>query len=626
MASSSTSAPLSKDSWLRSFMEKVCLKDDGSNFVEWEANLRNAAQADGKLKFLTEPNPLEPGARATAAQRASYEEHMREACAVKNVLIFAMQSGLQRRFITLDAHGIFSKLTTMFSQAPRILQYDAAVRFFEARLVKGQSVSAHVLKMIENVETLERLGSAIPQELAVDRILHSLHEGFTQFRVNFNMNDMKKSLHELHSLLVQAEKDMGASGSSRKDVLFIKDKAKFKKSGKGKRPVPSKEPVQGKGKAKVSETSMAKPKPKGANPDATCYYCNGKGHWKRNCPKYNEDLAAGRVTPIGTISSNIYMIEINHASTATWVFDTGCGSHLCNHLQGLRDVRRLAKGDVDLRVGNGAKVAAVSVGTYVLSLASGYELYLNNCYFVPTLSKNIISISVLDSEGFSFMIKNNCCTFSFNEMIYGQAISINGIYILDQAKEIYHVNNKRLKSGDPDQSYLWHCRLGHINEKRIKRLISSGTLKSFDYESFGVCESCLLGKMTRSPFSGKGIRASEMLGLIHTDVCGPMSITVRGGFNYFITFTDDLSRYGYVYLMRFKSEAFEKFKVFQSEVENQLNRKIKALRSDRGGEYLSTDFDIHLKDCGIVSQLTPPGTPQLNGVAERRNRILLDMV
>ena len=105
-----------------------------------------------------------------------------------------------------------------------------------------------------------------------------------------------------------------------------------------------------------------------------------------------------------------------------------------------------------------------------------------------------------------------------------------------------------------------------------------------------------------------------------------MSITARGGFSYFITFTDDLSRYGYVYLMRNKSEAFEKFKEFQNEVENQLDRKIKALRSDRGGEYLSYEFDDHLKECGIVSQLTPPGTPQLNGVSERRNRTLLDMV
>ncbi|KAK9006918.1 hypothetical protein V6N11_019248 [Hibiscus sabdariffa] len=95
--------------------------------------------------------------------------------------------------------------------------------------------------------------------------------------------------------------------------------------------------------------------------------------------------------------------------------------------------------------------------------------------------------------------------------------------------------------------------------------------------------------MTKEPFSGKGERASDLLGLIHSDVCGPMNTHARGGFQYFITFTDDFSRYGYIYLMRHKSEALEKFKEFKNE-------------------------------------LTPPGTPQWNGVSERRNRTLLDMV
>ncbi|KAK8557572.1 hypothetical protein V6N12_009801 [Hibiscus sabdariffa] len=132
--------------------------------------------------------------------------------------------------------------------------------------------------------------------------------------------------------------------------------------------------------------------------------------------------------------------------------------------------------------------------------------------------------------------------------------------------------------------------------------------------------------MTKAPFSGKGERASDLLGLIHSDVCGPMNTQARGGFQYFITFTDDFSRYGYIYLMRHKSEALERFKEFKNEVQNQHGKSIKALRSDRGGEYLSHDFDELLKECGIISQLTPPGTPQWNGVSERRNRTLLDMV
>ena len=78
--------------------------------------------------------------------------------------------------------------------------------------------------------------------------------------------------------------------------------------------------------------------------------------------------------------------------------------------------------------------------------------------------------------------------------------------------------------------------------------------------------------------------------------------------------------------MRHKSETFEKFKKFQNEVENQRVKKITALRSDHGCEYLSHEFSDHLKSCGIVPQLTPPGTPQRNGVSKRHNRTLWDMV
>ena len=81
-----------------------------------------------------------------------------------------------------------------------------------------------------------------------------------------------------------------------------------------------------------------------------------------------------------------------------------------------------------------------------------------------------------------------------------------------------------------------------------------------------------------------------------------MSVEAHGGYHYFLTFTDDLSRYGYIYSRKHKSETFEKFKEFQSEVENHRNKKIKFLRSDRRGEYLSYEFGLQFKQCGIVSQ------------------------
>nr|GEW13330.1 retrotransposon protein, putative, Ty1-copia subclass [Tanacetum cinerariifolium] len=101
-------------------------------------------------------------------------------------------------------------------------------------------------------------------------------------------------------------------------------------------------------------------------------------------------------------------------------------------------------------------------------------------------------------------------------------------------------------------------------------------------------------------------------------------IFVKTRCSYFITFTDDYSRYSYVYLFKHKHEVFETFEAFKNK--NQLGKTSTALRSDRGGEYISQEFKDYLKACGIVQQLTPPYTSQHNGVSERRYRTLLDMI
>jgi len=96
---------------------------------------------------------------------------------------------------------------------------------------------------------------------------------------------------------------------------------------------------------------------------------------------------------------------------------------------------------------------------------------------------------------------------------------------------------------------------------------------------------------------------------IHTDVCGSMNTPARGGYSYFRTFTDHYNLFEDVYLIKDKHESFERFKEFHSEVENQLGKNIKTLRFDRKDKYLSHEFETHLRDCEIVSQLTPAGTP-----------------
>jgi hypothetical protein len=206
-------------------------------------------------------------------------------------------------------------------------------------------------------------------------------------------------------------------------------------------------------------------------------------------------------------------------------------------------------------------------------------LELNNCYCIPALCQNIISSSCLEEvDGYEIIIKNKCCSIYYNDIFYAHCPFVNRLYVFDlEDKSVCNINTKWARLDDLNPTFIWHCHLGHINEKYIERLHKDGLLSSFYFESFDTCESCLLGEMSRAPFTGQSERASYLLGLVQTDVCGPMSSVAKGGFQYFITFTDDFSRYGYVYLMRHKCESFEKFKEFQNEVQNQLGKTIKFL-------------------------------------------------
>ena len=110
-------------------------------------------------------------------------------------------------------------------------------------------------------------------------------------------------------------------------------------------------------------------------------------------------------------------------------------------------------------------------------------------------------------------------------------------------------SNKRKRSSEMNETLLWHLRLGHINLKRIERLVKDGSLEFLHVESFPTCEFCLEGKMTKRAFGAKGIRATEVLELVHTDMCDSKMIIARRGYKYFATFVDDYSGYGYIYLM-----------------------------------------------------------------------------
>ena len=165
--------------------------------------------------------------------------------------------------------------------------------------------------------------------------------------------------------------------------------------------------------------------------------------------------------------------------------------------------------------------------------------------------------------------------------------------------------------------------LGYVNYKSLQKMINIEILPKFECNK-SKCQVCVESKFAKHPYTSVE-RNSEPLDLIHTDICDMKSIPSHGGKKYFITFIDDYTRYCYVYLLNSKDEAIDAFKQYKIEVDNQLNKKIKMIISDRGGEYEFPFQEICLEN-KIIHQMTAPYTPQQNGVAERKNRTLKEMM
>ncbi|KAL8097078.1 hypothetical protein AgCh_030250 [Apium graveolens] len=288
------------------------------------------------------PGPLPEG--ATADERAARTRDENDANDVACLILATMSAELQRQHVHMDAYTINEHLQSMFASQTRQERFNTSKSLFNCKQGASEPVGPHVLKMIGYIEYLETLGFPIGPETGIDLIMNFLNNKFTQFVVNYNMNEFDKTHTELLHMLRTYKTNMKTAEPA--PILMVGNKGKAKGKGKWK------------GKKKIGSDSTPKPKsgpkqalkPKGGVAKGECHYCKKDGHWKRNCPIYLVDLKKMKAIQIS--GSGIYVIEVNLSISTSWVFDTGCASHICINVQGLQRSRTLAKGEVDLRVGN----------------------------------------------------------------------------------------------------------------------------------------------------------------------------------------------------------------------------------------------------------------------------------
>lgn len=178
-------------------------------------------------------------------------------------------------------------------------------------------------------------------------------------------------------------------------------------------------------------------------------------------------------------------------------------------------------------------------------------------------------------------------------------------------------SNTAFSAVNHDEISLWHRHLGHMSVSNLHFLKNSPKTKLN-------CAVCAEGKHSRTSFPTNGSRANELLGVVHSDVCGPMSTSPLGGNKYYVTFIDDYSRKVTIFLIKNKSQVFDCFVRYKNMVENQLDKRIKILRTDNGGEFCNAKFSQLCEKSGIIHQRSCPHSPQQNGLAERYNRTIVE--
>ncbi|CAM8964428.1 unnamed protein product [Rhodiola kirilowii] len=303
----------------------------------------------------------------------------------------------------------------------------------------------------------------------------------------------------------------------------------------------------------MRKSNYRKFKSTGPTANDVCNYCKEKGHWKNECPKKQKQKQQGdgyvAVAEHDVNSEEDLALLANEQPhyKDVWILDSGASYHICPCREWFSTYEQIDGGNIS--IANSDVCKAVGIGSIRIRMYNGSFCTLNEVRHVPQMTKNLISLSLLDSKGFSFR---------------GYAAVASS----EAHKE--------------DMTKIWHMRLGHMSERGMQ----------------------ILSK--RDLLGGYGIK--------NLDFCN----------RYFVSFIDDYSRMTWVFMMRHKSEAFNKFKQWKTLVENQIGKKIKRLRTDNGLEFCSSEFNEFCKNEGIARHHIVRDTSQQNGMAECMNQTLLE--
>jgi hypothetical protein len=311
---------------------------------------------------------------------------------------------------------------------------------------------------------------------------------------------------------------------------------------------------------------------------------------------------------------NILPTVLSICHSPKWGIDTGANIYVCADISLFSSYQ--VGGTGSLLMGNGSHAHVLDVGTVKI-------VRLKHAQHVPTMKKNLVNGSLLCRDGFKLVFEFNKCVLSKHGNFVGKGYKSGGLFQLSLPEDCNNIVNNVMNNSE---SNVWHSRLYHINFGCMAQLANLSLIPKCTLVKGSKCHVCVESKQPHKPHTAAEARDLAPLELICSDLCEMNGELTKGGKRYFMTLIDDCTRFCTIYLLKSKDEALQYFKIYKAEVENKLKRKIKHVRADHGGKYFLNLFTLFSEEHGIIHERTLPYSPQSNGVAERRNCILTDLI
>ncbi|GJR23559.1 putative ribonuclease H-like domain-containing protein [Tanacetum coccineum] len=323
---------------------------------------------------------------------------------------------------------------------------------------------------------------------------------------------------------------------------------------------------------------------------------------------------------------NLSKIKGNIDDKGYW--DSGCFRHMTGNISYLSDYEPYNGGYVSFGYGGGKITGKGTIKTG--------KLEFENVYFVKELKYNLFSVSQICDNKHSVLFTDSECLVLGKDFKLADDSHVllriprhQNMYSIDLKNVVPHKNLTCLiAKASKDESMLWHKRLGHLNFKTMNKLVKNNLVKGLPFKSFAnnhTCVACLKGKQHKASCKTKLVNSvSKPLHTLHMDLFGPTSVSSLNHKWYCLVVTGDFSRFTWTFFQNAKSETSRILRNFITEIENLKDLKVKIIRCDNGGEFRNREMDEFYSRKGIKREFNNARTPQQNGVAERRNRTLIE--